>query len=166
MTSKDLLEGIKANYPTSTHPTELGERDFIRSVRSFGFIDSQLDKLYDELLATCDFFPKVHDLYRCVKKLGLERIEQNQVNQTRKMLDEQADSYTGGITFNQWLYSGGYEEIVQDCHGNMKKVRARLNLMGVTSLPERVRPKEPQRMEFLTEDLPVFDFPSSSIEDL
>jgi len=130
------------------------------------FNDMQHDKLYDELLATCEFFPRIADLYRCVNKLALERADQNDATRTRRMLDEQKDSYEGGITFNQWLYGGGYEEIVEDCHGDMKKVRARLNLMGVTSLPEQKRPDTPQRMEFLTEDLPMFDFPSSSIEDL
>jgi hypothetical protein len=81
-------------------------------------------------------------------------------------LDEQADAYEGGMTFNEWLYGGGYEEIIADCRGDMKKVHARLNLMGVTSLPERPKEKAPQKMEFLTEDLPMFDFPSSSIEEL
>jgi hypothetical protein len=166
MNLERMYDGIMANYPASTHPQENGKRDFIRTLKNFGFSDSQYDKLYDELLASCDFFPKVHDLYRCVKKLALERPGTNEALRTKQLLDAQKESEKDGITFNEWLYGGGYEEIIEDCHGDMQKVHKRLNLMGVTSLPERKRPKEPQKFEFLAENLPEFDFSFSSIDEL
>jgi hypothetical protein len=161
-----LLEGLKANYPQSVHPTDVAQHDFIRTLKNTGYSEQQFDKLYDRLLSDCEFFPRIADIYRCAAKLNLERPGINEITRTRQLLDSQSDSYTGGITFNEWLYGGGYEEIIEDCGGDMKKVHKRLNLMGVTSLPERKRPKEPQKFEFLAEDLPMFEWPSSSIDEL
>lgn len=165
MTPAKILEGLKANYPQSTHPQENAERDFLRTVKNMGFTPQQHAQLYDELLATCDFFPKVHDIYRCSKKLKFERAGLDAVSQTRKMLDSRDDGQPV-MSFHEWLYSGGYETIVHDCEGDMLKVHKRLALMGVTSLPERPRPKEAQKFEFLTDNLPAFDFPFNPIDEL
>ena len=126
-----VLEGLKANYAPGLHPTEVAERDFVRTLRNMGFQTDQLDRLYDELLSSCDFFPKVFDVHQAVLKLGLTRPERNQLNKTKELLDDYSRKDRGGMTFREWFHNGGYEFICRDCGHDQVKIRRRLQVMGI-----------------------------------
>jgi hypothetical protein len=69
----DLLDGLKANYNQALHPTETQEKDMLRVLRNIGYSEPQLDLIYDELLRTCEYFPKIFDIHNAGSTLRLAR---------------------------------------------------------------------------------------------
>ena len=136
MDVKTLIEGLKNNYPVGVHPTEIAEKDFLRTLRNMGFAPDQLDKLYDELLASCSFFPKVFDIHSAVFKLGLVRPEQDAVQRTANMLEGYQDHVGKELTFREWLGRGGYETICRECSNDQEKIQRRLAAMGIIQRPD------------------------------
>lgn len=169
MNAKHLMDGLKANYAVSLHPTELHEKDFLRTLRNLGYDGEQLDVLYNELISTCEFFPKVYDLHRCASKLGLQRKGSDAVTQTRRMLDDHFTPPPDAITFDEWLHTGGMETIREDCNYDETKIHRVLNMMGVVAAarPEEKKTDEHHEFEFISDNLPVYDFPEEiSLDDL
>lgn len=68
MNSKEFITGLKANWPVSLHPTEYSEKDLIRTLRTLHYNPNQLQKIYDEVLKECEYFPKIHDIIRAANK--------------------------------------------------------------------------------------------------
>lgn len=73
MNPKMLLEGLKQNYPESTHPSEIKSNDLLRALKNVKLTDDQYEDLYNEILKKCDFFPKVSEIYSCYAALGIVR---------------------------------------------------------------------------------------------
>ena len=157
-----LIEKLKANYPVGGHPNEVREKDFRRTLKNMGFSSDQLDRLYNKILESCDFFPKVYDLHQAVNTLGLERQNATPIANTQKMLEGFKGHEEGAITFKEWLDTGGYEQIWEDCGYDRDKYFKRLRFMGVAVTPDykmEPKPKELKaEVEFLTECLPEFGF--------
>lgn len=167
MNIRNLIEGLKANYAPALHPTERAEKDMSRTLYNMGWDSDQLSKLYDELLLTCEYFPKVFDIHSAVSKLHLVRPDSNQLMKTRSMMD----SYHQGsaISFNQWLDTGGYDQIRRDCQYDEVKIRKVMAMMNIVPRrePEHEKPRNHKSdMQFITDDLPEWDFPQTMLEDL
>jgi len=167
MNIQKLMEGLKSNYAPGLHPTELAERDFTRTLRNMGYTHEQLNLLYDELLSSCEYFPKVYDIHRAVSKLQLVRPERNALTQTKQMLDERESYEHDAITFEEWWHNGGYEFVRQDCDGDPVKIQKRLAVMGITRMPEAPKPKNHvSDMTFISDasaDFPC-DLPDTDVE--
>lgn len=71
MNSKGVIDGLKANYPAGLHPSEQQQRDMMRTMKALKYGPVELQKLYDELLRRCEFFPKVADIISCASAIAL-----------------------------------------------------------------------------------------------
>jgi hypothetical protein len=169
MNAKILMAGLKANYATGLHPSDLHEQDFIRTLRNMGYGPEQLELLYNELLKTCEFFPKVFDIHRCAGALNLKRPGKTELDTTRELIDGFADHKDGAMTFQEWLADGGMDQIMQDCNYDERKIAQRLAMMGVLARPIPDEPEKSKKhksdFEFIAGELPSYDFPER-IDDL
>jgi len=171
MKIEKLIEGLKANYPESQHPTEVRQKDFVRTLKNMGLSAEQHELLYNELLRKCEFFPKVYDLHAVVGSLAIERSENTAVSRTRKMLTErEMIESEGGVTFREWLRDGGLQQIIEDCGGDMARVKKVLGVMGVSAIPDYRMPEKKADhtadADFLTEHLPEGGFEDDNRETL
>jgi hypothetical protein len=162
MNSRELINGLKANYPESTYPSELHEKDMLRTIMNFGYTSTDLSNLYDELLKTCNYFPKVFDIHRCSQALGINshKIDSEELNKTRELLKSYNNHEEGTMSFKDWINGGGIAQIRRDCDYDEVKVQKILNIMGAAVRQEAPREEKPAKeMTFLVDALPAYDFP-------
>ena len=132
MNPKTLVEGLKMNYHESLHPSSTAEKDMIRTLRNLDFEHEQNTKIYEWLLANCQFFPKVYDIHEAVRTLKIHKqgTAISQTELTRREIERRKEYEKDAISLDEWLRTGGYEFVCEQFHGDPVKIRQHLARMG------------------------------------
>lgn len=131
MNARAFIDGLKANHPNNL-PTEQAEKDMLRVLFRLGFAPEQLQRLYDETLRICNFFPKIYDLDVAISNLSLVSPKSDATGRTKQQIQQWDREEKDCITLQQWLHEcGGMEEIRRECDGDEHKIAKRLQYMGM-----------------------------------